>query len=92
MATNEQINQARDSYFDARRSHYDGLLSEKSKLAEKVESARRALLTLEPGHFSKYERAVFEETVRKNARTSKEADRRIAEYLPSEQAQKLDCM
>lgn len=90
VATNEQIEIARKAYFNATWAHYEGMLSEKAKLAEKVETARLALLRLDPGHFVKRERETFEEALRERSLTPEEADRRIAEYVPSERAQELD--
>lgn len=87
---NAQIEAARNAYFDASWALYDAMISEREKRAARKEILRRELLALDPGHFVKYERMVFEETVRKYAKTPEDADRRIAKYVPSDRAQELD--
>lgn len=89
-ATKEQIDAARKAYDDASWALYDAAVWNRPKLAAKREQLRRALLAIEPGHFSRVERESFEASVRKLGLSSEDTERRIAEYETSDVARGLD--
>jgi predicted NACHT family NTPase len=89
-ATIEQIDAARKAYDDASWALYDAAVWNRPRLAAKREQLRRALLAIEPGHFSRVERESFDESVRKLGLSSEDTDRRISEYKPSKVARDLD--
>jgi hypothetical protein len=89
MATNEEIEAAREAYFAKSWEVYDAAPWNRVKLSAEKEQLRRALLALDPGHFSRREREVFEETARKIL-PPEAAERRIVEYMVSEIALELD--
>jgi hypothetical protein len=89
-ATAEQIQAAREAYFSASWALYEAAQWNRAKLSAKREQLRRALLKLDPGHFSRREREAFEQAVRNAALSSEDAERRIAEYTTSDVARELD--
>jgi hypothetical protein len=85
----EQIEAARKAYDDASWKLCETPTWVCLKYVEERESARRALLALDPGHFSKCERDSFEVATRKTL-TPEVAEKRIAEYRTSDVALNLD--
>jgi hypothetical protein len=85
----EQIEAIRKAYDDASWKLYEAPVWGRAKHAVAREAARRALLALDPGHFSKREREAFEATTRKLL-TPESAEKRIAEYETSDVAKELD--
>jgi len=85
----ERIEAARKAYDDASWKLYEAPVWGRPKHAAAREVARRALLALDPGHFSKRERESFEAATRKLFSASS-ADKRITEYETSDVAKELD--